>query len=129
LLVGNKQDLLEPDVSLPPASLPRLLVSAQSAVSDPAMLADLRAWLVDAVLEDLAVSEATPIVVNQRHRQHFLRALDAVQRSRTALRSGAGGDTLALDLRTALHELGAVTGEITNEDVLGTIFSQFCIGK
>ena len=37
--------------------------------------------------------------------------------------------TLALDLRIALHELGAITGAITNEDVLGQIFSRFCIGK
>jgi tRNA modification GTPase len=52
-----------------------------------------------------------------------------VQRARSALGAGFGGDTLALDLRTALAELGSITGEITNEDVLGTIFSQFCIGK
>ena len=45
------------------------------------------------------------------------------------MQSKAGGETLALDLRAALHELGAITGAITNEDVLDAIFSQFCIGK
>jgi tRNA U34 5-carboxymethylaminomethyl modifying GTPase MnmE/TrmE len=40
-----------------------------------------------------------------------------------------GGDALALDLRTALHALGLVTGAVTSEDVLSAVFSQFCIGK
>ena len=129
LLVANKQDLVGSDYVPPETALPVLSVSAERAVSEPERLIDLRSWLVDAVLADLASPEATPIVVNQRHRQHFQRALDAVVKARAALDLGAGGDTLALDLRAALHELGAVTGEITNEDVLGTIFSQFCIGK
>jgi len=129
LLVANKQDLVGSDYVPPTTELPLLSVSAERAASEPEDLSDLRSWLVDAVLADLASPEATPIVVNQRHRQHFARALDAVVIAREALDLGVGGDTLALDLRAALHELGAVTGEITNEDVLGTIFSQFCIGK
>ncbi|MEX1055187.1 MAG: tRNA uridine-5-carboxymethylaminomethyl(34) synthesis GTPase MnmE, partial [Rhodothermales bacterium] len=63
------------------------------------------------------------------HRQHLRAALSAVQSARSALDSGASGDSLALDLRQALHELGSITGEITNEDVLDQIFSRFCIGK
>jgi len=129
LLVANKQDLVGSDYVSPSTALPSLPVSAEMAAAEPEQLNDLRSWLVDAVLADLASPEATPIVVNQRHRQHFARALDAVAKAREALDLGVGGDTLALDLRTALHELGAVTGEITNDDVLGTIFSQFCIGK
>ena len=129
LLVANKRDLLdgEPDVSI--LAFPTLALSAQAALVDRDALDPLRAWLVDAVTDGLADPEATSIVVNQRHRQHFIRALDAVRAAQHALRIGASGDTLALDLRAALHELGSVTGEITNEDVLGAIFSQFCIGK
>ncbi len=129
LLVGNKQDLLVGSPETSEWALPVLPLSSQDARADPAALNPLRAWLVDAVLEDLAGSEATPIVVNQRHRQHLAQALDSVQQARRALQEGAGGDTLALDLRAALYELGAITGEITNEEVLGSIFSQFCIGK
>ena len=39
------------------------------------------------------------------------------------------GDLLSLDIRTCLHYIGVITGEITNEDQLDYIFSKFCIGK
>jgi len=39
------------------------------------------------------------------------------------------GDLLAVDIRRALHHLGEITGQITTEDLLGSIFSRFCIGK
>ncbi|MEM1041033.1 MAG: tRNA uridine-5-carboxymethylaminomethyl(34) synthesis GTPase MnmE [Bacteroidota bacterium] len=129
LLVANKQDLLEEATDDAASSFPLFFVSARHALTDGELLDPLRSWLVDAVLGDLSDAEATPVVVNQRHRQHLGRALDAVHAAGQALATGATGETLALDLRTALHELGSITGEITNDDVLGAIFSQFCIGK
>ena len=69
------------------------------------------------------------MVTNEWHRNHLRKALDAVQTARQHLGGGSGGELLALDLRVALHEIGAITGEITNEDVLDQIFSRFCIGK
>ena len=129
LLVGNKSDLLGGEATTPDLDPPSLVLSAEQSAADPDALAPLRAWLLDAVAADLSDAEATPIVTNQRHRQHFDRALESVRRTREALGAGLTGEALALDLRAALHELGAVTGEITNEDVLGTIFSRFCIGK
>lgn len=129
LLIANKQDLTDANAAPLQTSLPFIPLSAERSITDPDLLNGARSWLVDTVLADLADPEATPVIVNQRHRQHFTRALDAVDKAQSALAAGVGGDTLALDLRVALSELGAVTGEITNEDVLGTIFSQFCIGK
>ena len=128
LLVYNKQDL---NGSTLPASsrLPTVSISASEAAEHPESLSPIRSWLVATVSFDLASADASPIVVNQRHRQHLAGALDAVRRARLVLEQGFGGDALALDLRDALSELGAITGEITNEDVLSTIFSQFCIGK
>ena len=129
LLVANKADLLNGEATPTDLRLPSLVLSAEQSATDPESLAPLRTWLLDAVAADLADAEATPIVTNQRHRQHFDRALESVRRARHALDAGLTGEALALDLRAALHELGAVTGEITNEEVLGTIFSRFCIGK
>ncbi|MEL6770510.1 MAG: tRNA uridine-5-carboxymethylaminomethyl(34) synthesis GTPase MnmE [Bacteroidota bacterium] len=106
-----------------------LLLSAENATSDPTRLDALRAALLSAVADDLSEADSSPVVVNERHRQHLAAALQAVQAAQRALDLGISGDTLSLDLREALHELGAITGEITSDDVLGAIFSQFCIGK
>ena len=128
LLVYNKQDLAGARPSQT-SEWSSLSLSATQASADPALLHPLRSWLLDAVAPELRAPEASPVVVNMRHRQHLAHAREAVQRARASLHAGLGGDTLAFDLRTALNELGAITGEITNEDVLSVIFSQFCIGK
>ena len=128
LLIYNKQDLVA-EVPSASVSLPHRSLSAVQAVEHPDALGPIHAWLLDAVASDLAESQSSPIVVNQRHRQHLKNALGAVRKAQAALSAGAGGDILAFDLRDALAELGSITGEITNEDVLTTIFSQFCIGK
>jgi tRNA modification GTPase len=45
------------------------------------------------------------------------------------LNANLSGDLLAIDIREALHYFGEITGEITNDDLLGNIFANFCIGK
>jgi len=42
---------------------------------------------------------------------------------------GIPGDLVAIDIRQALHFLGEITGEISTDELLGNIFSKFCIGK
>ncbi len=128
LLLGNKRDLVV-DPVLPDTSYPCVAISAQEAKENREELTPVKEWLVSTVAADLATAEASPVLMNQRHRRHLERALEAVCHARAALAEGLSGDLLALDLRTALHELGAITGEITTEDVLDEIFSNFCIGK
>ena len=134
LLVGNKADLLgrpsdAPKLTGSNEALSHVSVSAHEALDHPASLTSVFDWLTAVVASGLSGMEATPIVVSHRHRQHLAAALDALYRAQTAVVAGQGGETLAFDLRVALHELGSITGEITNEDILGTIFSRFCIGK
>ena len=129
VVIGNKADRA-PD--LPVATLDGLTslkLSALEAREDADEVQPLLDHLTDTVAEHLSRAEASPVVRNQRHRQHLRDALDAVQQAREALDAGVSGDMLTLDLRAALQELGAITGEITNEDVLDQIFSRFCIGK
>lgn len=128
LVLGNKADLLEtPEPDGLPADA--LLISAEHARRDPSVLDALRGRLSAIVLRDQAEAETAPIVVSERHRQHLLRARTALTRARSALLNALSGDLVAPDLRLALQEIGAVTGEVSNEDVLGAIFSKFCIGK
>ena len=140
LVVWNKADLLDrpapPDGAAPGAAPPGAdgggagwSVSARDALADPAALDGLRAALLDAVRGPVSEAAAGGVAVNERHRAHLDAARAAVARARAALDDGRGGDTLALDLRAALRELGLVTGAVTTEHVLDAVFSQFCIGK
>ena len=123
LRVWNKADLARPEAE-------GIAVSARGALSDRGLLDDLREALLDAVgAGGLDAAEGGLVAVNERHRAHLVAALEAVGRARASLARGDGGDTLALDLRAALHELGMVTGAVTTEHVLDAVFSQFCIGK
>jgi tRNA modification GTPase len=148
IVVGNKSDLVETNHAETDAAAERaggdgeaapsapndppvevLKLSAEEGRAQVEALQPLRDRLAETVAESLSRADASMIVTNQRHRQHLQSARDAIERARQALGAGVSGDLLALDLRDALHELGAITGQITNEDVLGQIFSQFCIGK
>ncbi|HEX7070223.1 MAG TPA: tRNA uridine-5-carboxymethylaminomethyl(34) synthesis GTPase MnmE, partial [Rhodothermales bacterium] len=107
----------------------RFLISARAAKSDESEISELVRFLVNVAGEDLAGTDGSAIVVNERHRSHLQQAVDALERAHAAIVTGAYGDALALDLRQALDEIGAITGAITSEDVLDQIFSRFCIGK
>lgn len=69
------------------------------------------------------------IVSNQRHVAALRNSSEAIQKVILALDENRSGELLALDLRIALDNLGEITGEITNDEILGNIFSKFCIGK
>jgi len=51
------------------------------------------------------------------------------KRAADGLDHGLSSDLLSQDIREAIHYLGEITGEITNDEVLGNIFKNFCIGK
>ncbi|PAP76054.1 tRNA uridine-5-carboxymethylaminomethyl(34) synthesis GTPase MnmE [Rubrivirga marina] len=133
ICIQNKADLVTDPARLDAEAeggTTALVVSAQDAMTNPAALDGLRRSLLHAVrAEGLDAAEGGLVAVNERHRAHLEAAREAVGRARRTLAAGSGGDTLALDLRAALHELGLVTGAVTTEHVLDAVFSQFCIGK
>ncbi len=70
------------------------------------------------------------VVSNLRHYEALKSAGEALERVSNGLDTNITGDFLAMDIRQALHYLGEITGTIEiDRDILGTIFSQFCIGK
>ena len=69
------------------------------------------------------------IVTNARHYAALHSARQAIERAIDGLRNGLSGDFVSQDIRETMHYLGEITGEITPNDILGTIFSHFCIGK
>ena len=69
------------------------------------------------------------IVSNIRHYEALIRAKEAINRVLDGLESGISGDFISRDIRDCMHYLGEITGQITNDEVLGNIFGKFCIGK
>jgi len=70
------------------------------------------------------------IINNTRHYHALKKALKAIEQVKKGLEIDLAGDLLNIDLKEAIEHIGAITGVIdTDQDVLGTIFSQFCIGK
>ncbi len=69
------------------------------------------------------------VITNARHYEALVHARTALYRTLNGLHSGTSGDFLAQDIREALHHLESITGAISSEEILGTIFSRFCIGK
>ena len=69
------------------------------------------------------------IVTNSRHYNALLSALEEINKVQQGLNDNLSGDLMAIDIREALYHFGEITGEITNDDLLGNIFANFCIGK
>ena len=69
------------------------------------------------------------IVTNTRHYDSLLKAFEEIQKVKYGLETGLSGDLLAIDIRQALYHFGEITGQVTNDELLGNIFANFCIGK
>ena len=81
------------------------------------------------LFDSRTVDATDTIVTNARHADSLRKANIALQNVNKGLQENIPGDLLALDIRYALDELGSITGQVTNEDLLESIFTRFCIGK
>ena len=68
-------------------------------------------------------------MTNVRHVEALREAQQALQTVLEGINFGLTGDLVSIDIRTALHHIGSITGEINTEEILGNIFGKFCIGK
>ncbi len=120
--VLNKIDLLDDDKY---KKLPKehLCVSAKEGIG----IDKIVDYLVDYV--EKKEIESDVIVSNERHLQALLQAKSSLESVEEALLNNVEIDLLSIDLRHALHHLGSITGEISVDNILESIFSSFCIGK
>lgn len=80
-------------------------------------------------VEELKSEEGNVVITNQRHFEALGKSLEAVDKVKEAITTQISTELLAYELRNALEHLGEISGEVTNDEVLGNIFSKFCIGK
>jgi len=125
----NKCDLpMETDEQQVQSSFPLGRVVRTSAVRG-AGVADLEAAIVSTLLHGQAAYGNTVLVSNPRHKGALAQAVQHLEHAESAQRDGLPSDLVSLDLAAAADALGEVTGETVSEDLLETIFSQFCVGK
>lgn len=88
----------------------------------------LKERLYQAVVQEKVQLDDT-IVSNARHFEALKKSYDSLADVLHGMNTGITSDFIAMDIRKALHYLGEITGEISTDDLLGNIFSNFCIGK
>jgi tRNA modification GTPase len=87
--------------------------------------------LLTLLQENQITSQASQglIVSNARHLEALQEASKSLEQVKKGLESHLSGEFISIDIRTALQSLGSITGQISSEDVLSSVFGRFCIGK
>ncbi|NRT14898.1 tRNA modification GTPase [Flavobacterium sp. 28A] len=130
LVVINKMDLLDESElkrisqKLETLNLKLLKISAKQKIG----IDELKNQLLSFVNTGALRNNET-IITNTRHYDSLLKALDEVTKVKYGLETNLSSDLMALDIREALYHFGMITGQVTNDELLGNIFANFCIGK
>jgi tRNA modification GTPase len=122
LLVLNKSDLPRRAESLPAPALPVSCATGEGIEA-------LRDAILAAVRGGRGGAEMPEVTINARHQDALRRACESAARARAALAANLTLELAAADLRHATDAVGEVVGRTSTEDLLDSIFSQFCIGK
>ena len=130
LLAFNKMDKIDDeeknilDNLFSDIDAPRVYISAKHKQN----LEVFEQMLLDAAgVRDLGTDSV--LLSNARHYEALSSALVAIRKVKTGLSDRLSGELLSLDLHDCLDAIGSVTGEISSQEILNTIFDRFCIGK
>ena len=131
VVIANKIDRLETDQKI---TLTRLLEEIEDITIQ--MLSAKTKEGVEELKEILlsfvntgALRNNETIVTNTRHYSSLVRALEEIEKIQLGMDENLSSDLLSIDVREALYHLGEITGQVTNDELLGNIFANFCIGK
>lgn len=125
IIVGNKLDL-----ALGNSFINHFKSNSYALISakDKDQLEELKSKITG-LFQNLKPTQDGTLVTNLRHYQHLVETQAALTRVVTGLNNKVTGDFVAMDIRQSLYHLGSITGEISSDDLLDSIFSRFCIGK
>ena len=126
LTIFNKKDKLEESLlqNLESQIENSIFISAKQKVGIEELKNELMSFVNTGALRNNET-----IVTNTRHYDSLLKALEEIQKVKWGLDSGISSDLMAIDIRSALYFFGEITGEVTNDELFGNIFANFCIGK
>lgn len=121
ILVRNKLDL--------PVKLELKTGTADISCATGQGIEELKDAIKQLVWSGQVNAEMLEVMINSRHQDALNRARQAVERTIAAIRAEQSLEFVALDLHIAVNAVGEIVGKTTTEDLLDSIFSQFCIGK
>ena len=125
LIIGNKADLqIKENVKTYFKNKKHLIISGIKE-KDVIKLKKL----IENYINQNLIREESSIMINERHYQLLKKVKDSLINVKNNIKNKSNTDLLAMDVKYALNHLGEITGEITNDEILGNIFSKFCIGK
>jgi tRNA modification GTPase len=126
VVIGNKADkLTAEEIGNIKAQIPEiLLLSAKEKIG----VEELKNQLLSFVNTGALRNNET-IVTNTRHYDSLLKALEEIQKVKYGMQTNLSSDLMAIDIKEALYHFGMITGQVTNDELLGNIFANFCIGK
>jgi len=126
LVLLNKADLAQ-TVERDPALADRLvyIISAKTGMG----VESVKSALLPQLVSDSFEAAESLMVANARHRDALRRASASLDQALESVRGGMAGELISIDVRAAADALGEITGAITTDEILGRIFSEFCVGK
>jgi len=128
IMVFNKTDLIEEERRLEEIKRENPKALYLSVTEDKGV-EELEDAIVKYATENNQDIDNQVLVTNARHENHLRRAKSFLESVLTSVRNNMTLDIIALDLKASLEELGSITGDHADEDVVNAIFSRFCIGK
>lgn len=128
IFIGNKTDkkaLLQTEEYLKSFSIETVFVSAK----EDDKIDELREVISRHIKKDENLNPEDILLTNKRHYDILLKVKNQVRATMDSFLKEPGHEFIALDLREVINTLSEITGEITTDDILNNIFSNFCIGK
>jgi tRNA modification GTPase len=130
LVVINKMDLPASEGFVKKADLLKPFKTVKISALTGQGIDRLKDAISNTILSDDALSVSTSVAVpNLRHREALKAAKESFQNAGSTAKTGAPMEIVAFELRTGLDILGEITGQTINDEILDSIFSQFCLGK
>jgi tRNA modification GTPase len=132
VIIINKMDLISPEnlsiidkkLTTNNQQLKTIYISAKENIGVDELKNQLLSYINTGALRNNET-----IVTNSRHYDSLIKALDEIQKVNYGLQTDLSSDLMAIDIREALYHFGMITGQVTNDELLGNIFANFCIGK
>ena len=124
LVLINKCDISTKILDDNLVSLSALQISAKMGLNIDKLIERISTYM-----SKLNIDSHNVIVTNSRHLDLLSKTLDEIKKIKLSIKQNISSDLLSIDIKQASYFLGELTGEISNDELLGNIFSKFCIGK